>query len=82
MELEIAVARPLSGRLREGGGSWRAFSGWIGLAGAIDGVLPSAADAADASEGLPGASRDGAVSGRGAPPAGADDRRPAAPPPA
>ncbi|MEV4421020.1 hypothetical protein AB0L40_13705 [Patulibacter sp. NPDC049589] len=39
VELEIDEARPLSGRLREPDGPWRGFAGWIGLAGAIDGVL-------------------------------------------
>lgn len=43
VELEIAEARPLRGRLREQGGGWRPFSGWIGFAGAIDGVLPAGA---------------------------------------
>jgi hypothetical protein len=39
VELQIDGTSPLSGRLRTDDGDWRGFAGWIGLAGAIDGVL-------------------------------------------
>jgi hypothetical protein len=56
VELEIDEDQPLSGRLREPGGPWRAFAGWIGLAGAIDGVLgPAGGDPSGATREEPDA---------------------------
>lgn len=51
VELEIDAAHPLSGRLREHDGPWHGFAGWIGLAGALDGVLaePRGTDDRDSS---------------------------------
>jgi hypothetical protein len=39
LQLQIEGDAPLSGRLRQRGRPWQRFAGWIGLAGAIDGVL-------------------------------------------
>ncbi|WP_026912545.1 hypothetical protein [Patulibacter minatonensis] len=58
VELQIDEARPLSGRLRSDDGAWRGFAGWIGLAGAIDGVLDEHALPGDGSAPGSGPARD------------------------